>query len=248
MGEASRVLVTNQNLKDIEKMLSESVQRVIEGSRYSHLSTSRRNTVATFVARKTNSFLQLLATNCREATEEEIPVESVDSKLIRQVEELTTQLNSVEQQLIKERKVKAQEYETLMEENLKQRYRVHDSTEDSLEEVNNNQVISEQISTENIEKLYECLMEEWKKAKDFSSFEDKLSKVSIVLQNMSRTDMNSLRPVLESVSNILRRVDSQKSSQFARDSSEGAFASSVEGKLLKILHSSDISSTFNIDC
>ncbi|GJQ09434.1 hypothetical protein GpartN1_g1225.t1 [Galdieria partita] len=247
MREASRVLVTNHTLKDIEKMLSEVLQRAVDGSRYSHLSTMRKTTVTTFVKRKMNGFLQQLAKNCREATEEEIPVDSVDSKLIRQVEELTTQLNGVEQQLIKEREVKAQQYETLMEENLKQGYNVIDSSEDLVDEANDCQAISDQISVESVVKLYECLLEEWQKAKDFSSFEDKLSKVFMVLQNMSQAEMNSLTPVLESVSNFLRRVDSQRDSRFVRDSSEEPHASTMEGKLLAALSDSEVSSTFNLD-
>jgi len=52
MAEASRVIVTHQNLKDIEKMLSETFERVIQGSRYSHLSATRKKVVSTFVTQK----------------------------------------------------------------------------------------------------------------------------------------------------------------------------------------------------
>lgn len=239
------MIVTHQNLKDIEKMLSETFERVIQGSRYSHLSATRKKVVSTFVTQKTSEFLQQLVINSRQPTEEEIPLESVDSKLTRQIEELTEQLNNVEQQLIVERELKIQEYEATLVENLKKRYNVDDPVEDLPTDLNDTEVTSEQISAENIMRLYETLTREWQKAREFSSLEDKLAKISMVLQNMSQTEMNSLRPVLESVSNLLRKVNSQENSHIEREFARGTTNGTLEGKLLAMLCSPEASSALS---
>lgn len=172
--------------------------------------------------------------------------ESLDSKLTVQVEELTKQLNNVEQQLINERAVKVQEFKTLVIKNLEEAYNIEDSAEAPLEEANDLELVSSQFSAENIVKLYECLLEEWQKAEGFSSFQEKLSKVCKVLQNISQTDSNSLRPVLESVSSLLKRINSQENSQFTSDFSSVP-NSTAEAKLLAILNGSEASSAVDHD-